>query len=54
MTAPGKEHWKALEHLLGYLKHHYRPMKFHAPKELRAVAMFDGDWATDKNDQKSM
>jgi hypothetical protein len=44
MTAPGKEHWKALEHLLGYLKHHYRPMKFRAPKELRAVAMFDGDW----------
>jgi hypothetical protein len=54
MTALGKEHWKVLERLLGYLKHHYRPMKFHAPKELRALPMFDGDWATDKNDQKSV
>ena len=54
MTGPGKEHWKALERLLGYLKHHYKPMKFRAPTELRVVAIFDGDWATDKNDRKSV
>jgi hypothetical protein len=40
--------------LLGYLKHHYRPMKFRAPKELRVIAMFDSDWATDKNDRRSI
>jgi hypothetical protein len=34
MTAPGKEHWKALEQLLGYLKYNYKPLKFRAPKEL--------------------
>jgi hypothetical protein len=54
MTRPGKEHWKALERLLGYLKHHYRPVKFRAPKELRVMAMFDSDWATDKNDCRSI
>ena len=54
MTAPGQEHWKALERLLGYLKFHYKPMKFRAPKELRVIAMFDSDWATDKNDRRSI
>jgi hypothetical protein len=54
MTKPGKEHWKALERLLGYLKHHYRPMKFRGPKELRVIAAFDSDWATDKNDRRSI
>jgi hypothetical protein len=34
MTALGKEHWKVLERLLGYLKYNYRPLKFRAPKEL--------------------
>ena len=53
MTRPGKEHWKALTRLMAYLKHNYRPMKLRAPSELRVIAQFDADWATDKNDRKS-
>jgi hypothetical protein len=40
--------------LLGHLKHNYKPLKFRAPTELRVVAMFDSDWATDKNDRRSI
>jgi hypothetical protein len=54
LSNPGVEHWKALSRLIGYLKHHYRPMKLRAPKEMRVVAAFDSDWATDKNDRKSI
>jgi hypothetical protein len=35
MTTSGKEHWKALEHLLGYLKNHNRPMKFVHPRSCK-------------------
>jgi hypothetical protein len=54
MTAPGMEHWKVLEHLLGYLKYNYKPLKFQAPKELYVISIFDGDWAADKNDRRSI
>jgi hypothetical protein len=54
LTAPGEDHWKALRRLLGYLKHHYKPLKMRAPAELRVIAMFDADWATDKNDRRSI
>ena len=54
LSNPGEEHWKALEHMIGYLKFHYRPMKLRAPKELRMVTAFDADWGSDKNDRKSI
>ena len=54
LSTLGEEHWKALTRIMGYLKHHYKPLKMRAPTELRVVAMFDADWATDKNDRKSI
>jgi len=47
LSTPGEEHWKALTRIMGYLKHHYKPLKMRAPTELRVVAIFDADWATD-------
>jgi len=54
LSAPGNEHWVALERVIGHLKHHYKPLKLRAPRELRAVTAFDADWGTDKDDRKSI
>jgi hypothetical protein len=52
LSAPGEEHWTALERVVGHLKYHYRPLKLRSPRELRTVTAFDADWGTDKNDRK--
>jgi len=54
LSAPGEEHWAALERLIGYLKYNYRPLKLRSPRELQAVSAFDADWGTDRNDRKSI
>ena len=54
MSAPSGPHWRALKQLLCYLKHRYKPLKLRAPTELRVIAAFDADWASDKNDRKSI
>jgi hypothetical protein len=54
LNNPGKEHWDAVERLLGYLKHHYKPLKIRTPKALDIVGYSDSDWASDKNDRKSI
>jgi Reverse transcriptase (RNA-dependent DNA polymerase) len=54
VSNPGDEQLKALERVLGYLKHHYKPMQLRTPMELRVVAYSDSDWATDKRDRKSV
>ena len=54
MARPGDDHWKALMRMMAYLKFEYRPLKLRAPTQLRVIAQFDSDWATDKNDRKSI
>jgi len=54
LATPGEEHWNALTRLVGHLKYNYKPMKLRAPIELRTIAAFDADWATDKNDRRSV
>ena len=51
LSNPSKECWTALTRLLGYLKHHTKPLMLTRPKELQVMGMFDSDWATDKNDR---
>jgi len=51
---PGKEQWKSMERLMGYLKGHYKPLKMEAPTELRIIGAVDSNWATDKKDRKSI
>ena len=54
LTNPGEAHWEALQRLIGYLKVNKQPLQFRTPDELRVVAYSDSDWATDKNDRKSI
>ena len=54
LSNPSKECWNALIRLLGYLKHNTQPLMLTTPKELRVMGCFDSDWATDKNDRKSI
>ena len=54
LSNPGTEHWEALTRFMSHLKYRYRPLKLRAPISLRTVAAFDADWATDKNDRKSI
>jgi len=54
LSSPGKQHWTALEHVIGYLKYHYHPFKLRSPRELRTVTTFNADWGTDKNNRKSI
>jgi hypothetical protein len=53
---PGKQHWKALEHLVGYLKEHESDiyLKYVVPYELRPGTHGDSNYATDKEDRKSV
>jgi hypothetical protein len=53
---PGKEHWKALEKFVGYLKGIQDDIKltYRKPKELRVVSNVDSNYATDKVDRRSV
>ncbi|KAI2505738.1 GAG-pre-integrase domain [Fragilaria crotonensis] len=55
LTAPNKEHWTALGHLMGYIKQGTNlGIKMRAPKDTRVVAFVDSDYASDRNDRKSI
>jgi hypothetical protein len=55
LTAPNEEHWKALMHLIGYLKTGVNQgLKMRPPKDRRVVAFVDSDYASDRNDRKSI
>jgi hypothetical protein len=55
LTAPNEEHWKALTHLVGYLKSgSFQGIKLREPKDFRVVAYVDADYASDRNDRKSI
>jgi hypothetical protein len=53
---PGKEHWKALEKFVGYLKKIQDDIKltYRKPRELRVVSNVDSNYATDKVDRCSV
>ena len=55
LTTPNMEHWTALGHLMGYLKQGMNlSVKMRAPKDKRVVAFVDSDYASDRNDRKSI
>ena len=55
LTAPNAEHWKALTHLVGYLKSgSFQGVKLRTPEDLTVVAYVDADYASDRNDRKSI
>jgi hypothetical protein len=55
LTAPNEEHWKALTHLVGYLKSgSFQGIKLRLPEDFRVVAYVDADYASDRNDRKSI
>lgn len=55
LTAPNEEHWKALTHLIGYLKSgSFQGIKSRTPEDTRVVAYVDADYASDRNDRKSI
>jgi hypothetical protein len=53
---PGEQHWKALKHLVGYLKEHEHDiyLTYHVPYELRPGTHGDSNYATNKEDRKSV
>jgi hypothetical protein len=55
MARPTKEHWKAVERLVGYMKqkesHH---LIFRKPRELRVIGSADSNYATNPDDRKSI
>jgi len=54
LSKPRKDHWDALSRLMGHLKGHYRSLKLREPMEIQVMTAYDADWATDKNDRKSI
>ena len=56
MTKPGKEHWKALERAIGYLKFKNTELRFtyRKPKELRVVSCVDSNYAANRDDRRSV
>ena len=54
LSSPTEVHWKSLLHLAGYLKEHCRPLKLRAPSTLQVASFVDSDYASDKNDRKSI
>ena len=56
MTKPGKEHWKALERVVGYLKHKGEELIFtyRKPKEIRIVSCVDSSYAANRDDRRSI
>jgi hypothetical protein len=53
---PSDEHWKALEHLVGYLKKYEDEiyLRYNVPYELRPGTHGDSNYATNKEDRKSV
>ena len=55
LTAPNKEHWTALGHLMDYIKQGTNlGIQMRASKDTRVVTFVDSDYASDRNDRKSI
>jgi hypothetical protein len=55
MAQPTAEHWRAMERLVGYLKHkgsHH--LIYRKPRELRVIGSADSNYATSPDDRKSI
>src|SRR5687767_3658074 len=53
---PKQEHWKALEHFVGYMKtkSHNIKLTYRCPNKLRFLAVADANFAQDKDKQRSI
>jgi hypothetical protein len=51
---PGTKRGKAVARIVGHVKHHYKPIKLRRPLALRVRSHVDTDWASDRNDRKSI
>jgi hypothetical protein len=54
---PGEEHWKAIEKFVGYLKDNKEEdikLTYRKPRELYIVSSVDSNYATDKEDRRSV
>jgi hypothetical protein len=54
LSSPTEVHWKSLLHLAGYLKEHYISLKLRSPAALQVTTFVDSDYASNKNDRKSI
>ena len=55
MIKPMAEHWKALDRAVGYMLHEpYQGLVLKKPKNLRPYIYLDADYASDKQDRKSI
>jgi hypothetical protein len=54
LANPGNQQWKAVARVMGHLKYHYVPIKLRRPLDLRVRSHVDTDWASDRNDRKSI
>jgi hypothetical protein len=54
LSNPGTQQWKAVGRVMGHLKYHYQPIKLRRPLDLRVRSHVDTDWASDRNDRKSI
>ena len=55
MSNPGKQHWKAMERLVGYLKGmHVKGVVYKQPESLRVIAFADTDYGNCKETRRSV
>jgi hypothetical protein len=54
LANPGTQQWKAAARVMVHLKHQYVPIKLRRPLDLRVRRHVDTDWASDRNDRKSI
>ena len=55
LSNPGKEHWKSLKRMVGYIKtNHYEGRIYRKPKELRALSFVDSDYVKNTDARKSI
>jgi hypothetical protein len=53
---PGEAHWKEVERFVGYMKGNIDEIKltYRKPREMRVMAMVDSNYATNKDDRRSV
>ena len=55
MSNPGKQHWKAMEILVGYLKGmHVKGIVYVQPEYLRVISLPDTDYGNGKETHRSV
>jgi hypothetical protein len=54
LSNPSSEAWEALSHLFGYIEHCAPVFCLRGPTSLKSGGYSDSDWASDKNDRKSI